>query len=130
MINIFNILLHKKQHIRIHMNIVARRNRLFYMLDECVRKGAIPIRVCDIDRYVENKTAAFVIKHDVHAMNLNSLIEFAKQESNLEISGSYFFMAPNHPHTVRCYDFEQQAKAMRAVLEMGHEEGLQIDPVF
>ncbi|MEE8585240.1 MAG: hypothetical protein V3T83_10360, partial [Acidobacteriota bacterium] len=108
----------------------ARRSRLFRLLEAARSKGARFARVSEVDGLVERGAPAIYLKHDVHALCLHSLTEFARRERGLGILGSYFFMAPDHPLTRPCYTFAQQARAMRLIRSMGHEIGLHIDPFF
>ena len=116
--------------LRAKRNAEKRRTKLFDLLKLCLDNRAKHARVCDIDRFIENNTSAFVVKHDVHGVDPESLVGFAQLEADMKIKGSYYFMPTNHPHTIRHYSAKQQITAMKAIQEMGHELGLHIDPYF
>ncbi len=72
----------------------------------------------------------WILKHDVHGLPLESLLDLARCEREIGIAGSYFFMAPDHPLTRPFYEFSEQARGMRAIEAMGHEIGIHVDPFF
>jgi len=108
----------------------ARRRRLLELLEAAVDAGARPARIADVDRLVDEGRAGLFLKHDVHALDLRALQEFAATEADRGLVGSYFFMVPDHPLTARRYRWDEQAEAMRAVNALGHEVGLHVDPYF
>ena len=107
-----------------------RRKRLFELLKIAQESGARFARLTEIDNLIESGHAGFFLKHDVHGLSLDALIEFAEQERAMNVTGTYFFMAPEHPHTLKHYTFKEQAAAMRRIKELGFDTGLHIDPFF
>ena len=107
-----------------------RRQVLFQLLDDAMSAGARVVQVRQLDDMVVNRHAALVLKHDVHGLNLASLLAFARAEADMGILGSYFFMPPDHPDTARHYGFSEQVGVMREIQAMGHEIGLHLDPYF
>lgn len=71
-----------------------------------------------------------VLKHDIHDLDLQRLVEFASEEVAQGIVGSYYFMAPGHPLTARSYSPAEQIEAMLRIHALGHEVGLHVDPLF
>ncbi len=83
-----------------------------------------------LDSYISKNEYPIFIRHDIHDLNLNALLNFAEKEVELNIYGSYFFMPPEHPRTKSAYGFNEQVEAMTAIQEMGHEIGIHVDPYF
>jgi hypothetical protein len=107
-----------------------RRERLLGLFGDALRNGAIFSTVGDTDHHVSAHRAVIAIKHDVHALGLDGLIEFARQEKQLGVVATYFFMAPDHPATLPAYTYGEQSEAMREVAALGHQIGLHLDPYF
>lgn len=108
----------------------TRRNKLFVLLRSGLDAGINYMPVKDVNFVLQDARPAVFLKHDIHGLNLNNLVEFASEESQMGIHGTYFFMAPNHPDTVKYYNFSAQAQAMKKIQANGHEVGLHIDPYF
>lgn len=121
---------HTEQPSRI--SIAANRNceRLFSLFDSAKASGISFSGIQALDAAVENAQAMLFLKHDVHGMNLDSLRGFAEREKRHGITGTYFFMAPEHPLTRPHYSFEAQVRSMAEIQEMGHDIGLHLDPYF
>lgn len=113
-----------------HSIATQRRQALFKLLTNARNAGTEFLPVRKIGECVKAKRAAIFLKHDIHGLNLESLVDFAIEESRSGIHGTYFFMAPNHPDTVKYYDFSAQARAMKEIQANGHEIGLHLDPYF
>jgi hypothetical protein len=112
-------------------DLVANRRAALFELLSCVQDAGEPIApLTAIDDFVDNRRPGFFLKHDVHDVNLDGMVEFAARESKLGIHGTYFFMAPFHPRTRPAYDFPEQIRTMRAIKDLGHEIGIHIDPYF
>lgn len=111
-------------------SIRLRKRNFFKLLRISKRSGAQFARLTEIDSFIKKGQAGFFIKHDVHGLFLESLIKFAAKEKSMDIFATYFFMYPEHPHTIKYYSFKEQVSAMRAVKELGHEIGFHIDPFF
>jgi hypothetical protein len=107
-----------------------RRQHLFKLLKTTLDIGNELRPINEIGSCVGERRPAIFIKHDIHGLNLKSLVEFASTESQLGIRGTYFFMAPNHPDTLSYYDFSAQSEVMKSIQELGHEIGLHLDPYF
>jgi len=107
-----------------------RRKRLFELFKIAQESGARFARLTEIDNLIESGHAGFFLKHDVHGLSLDALIEFAEQERAMNVTGTYFFMAPEHPHTSKHYTFKEQTAAMRRIKELGFDTGLHMDPFF
>lgn len=103
---------------------------LLDLLEGWGRTGARFAHLTDIDRFVAARQAGIFLKHDVHDLDPDGLVAFARREAELGIAGSYFFMPPDHPRTRKAYGFADQIRAMKAVEACGHELGLHIDPYF
>lgn len=108
------------------LRIQERLFKLFSIIQE--HNQVVPITA--IDKYIELGKPATFLKHDVHGLHLQALISFAKTESNVGVFGSYFFMFPNHPRTVKYYSYSEQINAMKSIANLGHEIGIHIDPFF
>ena len=104
--------------------------KLFSIFKYLVKNGTEFAAVSEIDKYLKNGQSLWFIKHDIHGMNLDTLINMAKAEKAIGLRGSYFFMAPNHPLTISHYSFEEQIYAMKTIKDIGHEIGLHVDPYF
>ena len=87
------------------------------------------MRISDVDRHLKDSKAATFLKHDVHGLALEALIDFAGAQRDAGVLGSYFFMPPDHPVTKRHYSFQRQVAAMHELRGMGHELGLHLDPI-
>jgi len=109
---------------------MQRREILFRMLEKTQAAGNLLLPVNQIGECLQARRGAIFLKHDIHGLDLKSLVGFAEEESAMGIFGTYFFMAPNHPDTQPYYDFPAQAKAMEEVQALGHEVGLHLDPYF
>ncbi len=109
---------------------LERRERIFELLETARRAGAVFAPVSHIDSAVKARQPRFLLKHDIHALALDSLLEFASLQADRGIAASYFFMAPEHPLTRRAYSFAEQAEAMRRIGKMGFEIGIHLDPFF
>lgn len=107
-----------------------RREGLFGLLNKAQNSGSEFLPVKQIGNCLEEGCGAIFLKHDIHGLNLDSLIDFAQEEAGSGIHGTYFFMAPNHPDTLPYYDFSAQAEAMKSIQALGHEIGLHLDPYF
>jgi len=108
----------------------SRFHRLFHLFELALESGQNFSPISMIDYHLEKKQIPIFLKHDVHDLCLDKLICFAKQESDLGIYGTYFFMIPNHPRTLRAYEFSRQLKCMHTLQDLGHEIGLHLDPFF
>jgi hypothetical protein len=118
---------------RLYPNIddrIKNREYLFHAYKIVIDSGAIFSPISKIDSMIENFSASFFIKHDIHGMNLDRLIRFAEDEKKVGVTSTYFFMVPKHPLTVKHYGMEEQLEAMLAIKSMGHEIGIHIDPFF
>jgi hypothetical protein len=111
-------------------SLATRRDRLFELLQAALDAGATTARVGEVDDLVGRARAALFLKHDVHGLPLDALASFARQEADRGITGTYFFMVPDHPLTARHYGFDEQVDAMGRLASMGHELGLHVDPFF
>ncbi len=111
-------------------HVRQRRRALFRLLGNAQKAGNLLLPVNHVGECLKNKHAAIFLKHDIHGLNLKGLVEFASEESQMGIHGTYFFMAPNHPDTLPYYNFSEQATAMVRIQGLGHEVGLHLDPYF
>jgi hypothetical protein len=109
---------------------VVARTRLFSLLKEARLRGVTFAKVGELERHIELRTRAVFLKHDIHGMDLDALADFAAEERRNGISATYFFMAPDHPHTATHYAFADQARVMLSIQDMGHQIGLHVDPYF
>lgn len=107
-----------------------RQERLFEMFQMAQDFGVSFAKISDVDQLVAERKAALLLKHDIHGLNLDRLVEFAEREKKMGISGTYYFMPSDHPVTVKHFDIVAQFDAMRAISALGHELGLHIDPYF
>jgi len=110
--------------------VTEARDALFDLLASWVRSDGRFAHLTAIDRHVAGREPGIFIKHDVHDLDLERLVSFAEREADLGVTGTYFFMPPDHPRTRKAYDFSDQIRAMKAVAACGHELGLHIDPFF
>lgn len=94
------------------------------------RHGASMAPIEAVDRLVDAGQPAWYLKHDIHGLPLDAMVDFAAEEAEAGLLGTYLFMPPDHPLTARHYDWKQQQKAMSAVSALGHRIGLHIDPYF
>lgn len=108
----------------------VQKNTLFQLFGKWRDQGALFSKISDIDENVGMGIPSIYLKHDVHDMCLDALIDFASKQVDLGIIGSYFFMPNGHPRTRKSYSFSEQAKAMRTVQSLGHEVGIHVDPYF
>jgi len=107
-----------------------RQDMLFNLFDRLRANGAPIVPVSAVDDAVDSCRPATLLKHDVHDVDLDAMISLAERENAEEILGTYLFMPEGHPRTRRRYNFEQQLDAARAILSLGHDVGLHIDPFF
>jgi hypothetical protein len=107
-----------------------RQISLFALLRSARDAGTRFVPVRATNSLIDQSMAAIVLKHDVHGLSLEALLKFARNEVREGIFGTYFFMAPNHPDTVKHYDLRQQLRSMKIIQDMGHEVGLHLDPYF
>lgn len=106
------------------------QDALFELFEKGLAGKVNFVPLTEVDQLVAARTSGFLLKHDVHDVELDRLIAFAEREANLGIRGTYFFMTPDHPRTERAYGFADQIRAMRAVQQLGHELGLHFDPYY
>lgn len=108
---------------------LTRRHHLLELFSQARQRGVRFARISEVDQLVAERTAAWFLKHDVHGLRLESLLEFAQAEKDIGVFATYLFMDGNHPVTQRHYTFDAQVQAMRRIQAMGHEVGLHIDPL-
>ena len=96
---------------------------------EALCGAGVPVRpVSQVDALAAESTPAVMLKHDVHGVDPDDLVKFARREASLGIRATFLFMPPGHPVTVSSYDLDTQCTMMREILAIGHEVGLHLDP--
>lgn len=106
------------------------RGQLFSLLDRLKSTGAGIVPIRNVDTMIEARAPAIFLKHDVHDVDLHSVVAMARDQAAMDIFGTYFFMPFNHPRTRKAYGAEEQREAMREIAAIGHEVGLHLDPYF
>lgn len=109
---------------------VDRQEILFNLFSLAKDNGVDFAKISQVDELIAQHKSALFLKHDIHGLNLDKLVDFAKREKDMGILGTYYFMPSGHPVTIKHYDFEAQIDAMKEIKAMGHELGLHIDPYF
>lgn len=107
-----------------------RQKRLFELFHSIISAKCLIAPVGAVDEKIDRRTSAFFLKHDVHDLSLDNLLDFAREEINLGVRATYLFMPRNHPRTQKAYTYDEQIRAMHQIKDMGHELGLHIDPYF
>ncbi|WP_164710194.1 hypothetical protein [Euzebya pacifica] len=105
-----------------------RQAWLLGLLDDLKRTGTDFVVASMLDDYVIQGRACWLLKHDVHALPLQSAVDLARREADMEVPTTWLFMVRDDPLTRKSYSADAQVEAMLAVQELGHQVGLHVDP--
>jgi hypothetical protein len=92
--------------------------------------GATFVPVSRIDSLLLSKKPGVFLKHDVHNVSPAKLVRLARDEAEIGISGTYFFMSFGHPRSEGFFSPADQRVMMKEIAALGHEIGAHVDVLY